>query len=315
MSFLTFITGSTKSWQPAMTVNTTTAAYWLNWRVLLCSLWVLVSMVFASLLISKHECRRSSLENAENQEKELPGFAFLMLLLMLILNVAVEGGSIFYFYTQGYAEEHLDTEHGKGKEQNQQQIVRQEAGCLAYIFQIIFQMNAGAVMLTDSVFWFILVPFLLIINMHSINAVFLLGETALNSLRFPWFRIGYFFLWTCAYVLFQWILHAMPVSGYGGLIPFLISHLPMHHCGKQESTFPFLKLSFYSKKKDSRNPSREHGPSALSTHSHTRATVVIAYSTVALMQIPCYAIFVLIMKGKHSCLKKWFPESYWYAHL
>lgn len=324
MSFLTFITGSTKSWQPAMTVNTTTAAYWLNWRVLLCSLWVLMSMVFASVLISKHEYRRNSQGNEGNQQTEPAGilyedevwrpclrtihpgwllafrvFAFLLLLLMLILNVAVDGGTIFYFYTQwtfalitvyfglgsllslrgcyhyknsSYGNE--DTERAKGKDGNQEHLVRQEAGCLAYFFQIIFQMNAGAVVLTDSVFWFILVPFLvikdyhfnfLIINMHSINAVFLLGDTALNSLRFPWFRIGYFFLWTAVYVLFQWVLHA---------------------CVWIWWPYPFLDLS--------------------SSYSP------LWYSTVALMHIPCYGIFVLIMKGKHSVLSKF--ESYGYAH-
>ncbi|KAH6770646.1 UDP-N-acetylglucosamine-N-acetylmuramyl-pyrophosphoryl-undecaprenol N-acetylglucosamine protein [Perilla frutescens var. hirtella] len=327
MSFLTFITGSTKSWQPAMTVNTTTAAYWLNWRVMLCSIWVLMSMVFASVYISKHECRRNSQENAENQQREPPGilyedevwrpclrsihpgwllafrvFAFLLLLLMLILNVAVDGGTIFYFYTQwtftlitiyfglgsllsirgcyeyknrGYAGDDIDAERGKGKGRNQEHLVRQEAGCLAYFFQIIFQMNAGAVMLTDSVFWFILVPFLvikdyqfnfLIINMHSINAVFLLGDTALNSLRFPWFRIGYFFLWTSVYVLFQWILHA---------------------CVWIWWPYPFLDLS------------SSYAP--------------LWYSTVALMHIPCYGIFVLIMKGKDFVLSKWFPDSNWKA--
>ncbi|KAL1568211.1 hypothetical protein AAHA92_03608 [Salvia divinorum] len=329
MSFLTFITGSTKSWQPAKTVNTTASSYWLNWRVLLCSLWVLMSMVFASLLISRHECKRNSQENAESQERESPGilhedevwrpclrsihpgwllafrvFAFLVLLSMLILDVAVDGGTILYFYTQwtftlitiyfglgsllsirgcyehknrGYTESLPDTERGKGKDPNQHHNVREEAGFLAYAFQIIFQMNAGAVMLTDSVFWFILVPFLviknyhfnfLIINMHSINAVFLLGETALNSLRFPWFRIGYFFLWTSVYVLFQWILHA---------------------CVWIWWPYPFLDLS------------SSYAP--------------LWYSTVALMHIPCYGVFVLVMKGKHWALKKWFPETYWYAHL
>ncbi|KAI8543594.1 hypothetical protein RHMOL_Rhmol08G0230600 [Rhododendron molle] len=86
-------------------------------------------------------------------------------------------------------------------------------------------MNAGAVMLTDCIFWLLIVPFLetkdydlnfcalsltwqLIINMHTINAVFLLVDTALNCLRFPWFRITYFFLWTAIYVVFQWIVHA-----------------------------------------------------------------------------------------------------------
>uniref|UniRef100_A0A453E288 Uncharacterized protein n=1 Tax=Aegilops tauschii subsp. strangulata TaxID=200361 RepID=A0A453E288_AEGTS len=54
-----------------------------------------------------------------------------------------------------------------------------------------FQTNAGAVMLTDMVFWFILYPFLarnqyqmnfLLIGTHSLNALFIIGDTALNSL-------------------------------------------------------------------------------------------------------------------------------------
>ncbi|KAL7233325.1 hypothetical protein ACSBR1_017037 [Camellia fascicularis] len=73
-------------------------------------------------------------------------------------------------------------------------------------------MNAGAVMLTDCVFWFIIVPFLAIkdynLNFvidykYAYHAVFLLGDTALNCLRFPWFRIAYFFLWTAVYVHFK----------------------------------------------------------------------------------------------------------------
>ncbi|KAL0341518.1 UNVERIFIED_CONTAM: hypothetical protein Scaly_1814400 [Sesamum calycinum] len=287
MSFLTFITGSTKSWQPAMTVDTTTASYWLNWRVLLCSIWILMSMVFASILISKHECRRNSeVGSAENQQQEEPAgivyedevwrpclrsihpgwllgyrvFAFFVLLLMLILNVAVDGGSIFYFYTQWTftlitiyfalgsllsihgccryrnrteGDEHFDTERGsygssttsqnnatKGMTLNQEPVVRQKAGSLAYVFQIIFQ-------------------------------------------RFPWFRIGYFFLWTAVYVLFQWIVHACIAIWW---------------------PYPFLDLS------------SSYAP--------------LWYSTVALMHIPCYGIFVLIMKAKHCLLSKWFPQSY-----
>ncbi|CAL9118322.1 unnamed protein product [Musa textilis] len=72
-------------------------------------------------------------------------------------------------------------------------------------------------MLTDCVFWLIIFPFLAIrdynlnfvlICMHSLNAVFLLGDIALNSLSFPWFRIAYFLLWTAIYVIFQWVIHA-----------------------------------------------------------------------------------------------------------
>lgn len=44
--------------------------------------------------------------------------------------------------------------------------------------------------------------------MHSLNAVFLLGDTTLNCLRFPWFRIAYFVVWTGIFVISQWIIHA-----------------------------------------------------------------------------------------------------------
>ncbi|KAJ7943669.1 Transmembrane protein [Quillaja saponaria] len=75
------------------------------------------------------------------------------------------------------------------------------AGAWGYFFQIIFQTCAGAVMLTDCVFWLILYPFemaqdydldFLNTSMHSVNAVLLVGDILLNSLRFPMFRIAYF---------------------------------------------------------------------------------------------------------------------------
>ena len=82
--------------------------------------------------------------------------------------------------------------------------------------------------------------------------------------RFPWFRIGYFGLWTVTYVIFQWIVHAFVKLGYnshfvhsttvkssyaslsnacfpgktGGHIHFLICHPRMLHYG--------IYLSFFS---------------------------------------------------------------------
>ncbi|XAR72617.1 hypothetical protein NMG60_11019324 [Bertholletia excelsa] len=344
---MNFLTGSSgNSWQPVVTADTTAPSYWFNWRFLFSATWVLMSMVFAFFLISKlegpHGLRR---ENRERQ-KEAPGIlyddevwkpclkgthpaqllafrvvAFFVLLILLILNVAVNGGGIFYFYTQwtftlvtiyfglgsilslygcfkyqnmaggdGTNNQEFDAEqnsyggdHRYARNSNapngskhlrtsQGHDVHQIAGFWGYVFQIIFQMNAGAVILTDCVFWFILVPILtikdynlnfLVIIMHSINVVFLLGDTALNSLRFPWFRIGYFFLWTSVYVIFQWIIHA---------------------CISLWWPYPFLDLS---------------SPFA-----------PVWYATMAMMHIPCFGIFVLVIKMKHFLFSKLFPESY-----
>ncbi|KAM7479895.1 hypothetical protein LguiA_028108 [Lonicera macranthoides] len=342
------LTGPSKnSWRPVMTTDTTTSSYWLNWRVLICIIWVLMSLVFSSCLISNYEGPQNSRNRRrENPEEESAGllyddeiwrpclrgihpawllgfrvFAFFVLLILLILNVVVDGGGIFYYYTQWtftlitiyfglgsllslygcyqyqkevggdkIANDELDTEQGtsaqagstsitntgKSSGPNEDLYVRQIAGFWGYVFQIIFQMNAGAVILTDCVFWFIIVPFLaikdynlnfLIINMHTINVVFLLGDTALNSLRFPWFRIAYFFLWTSVYVIFQWIVHAIVSLWWA---------------------YPFLDLS-----------------SPFSP---------LWYSSVALLHIPCYGIFTLVMKMKHTLLSKYFPESYQCAH-
>ncbi|XP_040374377.1 uncharacterized protein LOC112196253 isoform X2 [Rosa chinensis] len=130
------------------------------------------------------------------------------------------------------------------------------AGLIVYIFQVIYQMCGGAVVLTDVVFWLILYPFLtskdykldfmmasmhsfnlvfllgettlnslMMASMHSFNLVFLLGETTLNSLRFPLFRISYFVLWTGVFVIFQWIIHACKNMWYLGVG---VMHIPCY---------------------------------------------------------------------------------------
>lgn len=343
------------SWQPEKIGDTNTSNYWLNWRVLLCAIWVLISMVFASYLISKYEGPRNSRPSsngfsAQNRGETTarrgknpgilyadevwkpclkgmhPGWllafrvcGFFVLFTVLIVNAIVDGPSIFYYYTQwtfalvtmyfglgsvlsmyGCYEYHnetvgdrvgnkqIDAERGSHHmvyanvgtsnaakttlSSHQLDQARPIAGFWGYVLQIIYQMNAGAVMLTDCVFWFIIAPFLkmknydfnfFIINMHTINLVFLLGDTALNCLRFPWFRIAYFILWTSFYVIFQWLLHACITIWW---------------------PYPFLDLS---------------SPFA-----------PLWYSSVAIMHFPCYGIFFLIIRFKHMLLSKYFPESY-----
>ncbi|KAL6973223.1 hypothetical protein U1Q18_027404 [Sarracenia purpurea var. burkii] len=126
-----FLAGpSRESWQPVVTADTTVPGYWLNWKVFVCAIWVLVSMVLAFTLIWKYEGDRNSKNGrAENREQPPPPppagilyedevwkpclkgvhpawllafrvVAFFVLLILLFLNVAVDGVDILYFYTQ-----------------------------------------------------------------------------------------------------------------------------------------------------------------------------------------------------------------------
>jgi energy-coupling factor transporter transmembrane protein EcfT len=108
-----------------MTSDTTTSSYWLNWRVLLCSIWVLISMAFSLFLIWKYEGFRKRRTGETQQIEEAgalyddetwrtclkgihPGwllafrvFAFIVLLVLLIVTTLTDGGGgLFYFYTQ-----------------------------------------------------------------------------------------------------------------------------------------------------------------------------------------------------------------------
>ncbi|CAL9206144.1 unnamed protein product [Musa hybrid cultivar] len=144
----------------------------------------------------------------------------------------------------------------------------QKFGFWGYLMQIAYQTSAGAVALTDIVFWGLLVPFLSVEHfkldllmgcMHSLNFVFLLLDTALNSLPFPWFRMAYFVLWSCIYVIFQWILHA---------------------CGFSWWPYRFLQLS------TPRAP--------------------LWYFCLALLHVPCYGVYSLLVTAKNTLFPKIF---------
>lgn len=158
------------------------------------------------------------------------------------------------------------------QDQTAQEIKNNRAGYWGYTMQIAYQTCAGAVMLTDIVFWCLLVPMRSAIHfkinaittcMHSLNLVFLLLDTFLNRLPFPWFRMAYFVLWSCIYVTFQWILHA---------------------CGFTWWPYPFLDLS--------------------------TPWAPAWYIAMALVHVPCYVFYWLVVKAKDSFFPSWFPNMY-----
>ncbi|KAL5725089.1 hypothetical protein ACHQM5_008272 [Ranunculus cassubicifolius] len=313
-----------------MTPDTTRLDYWLNWRFLLCLIWVLISTFFASILIWRYEGTNAAKNEVGDRQDEpnwclyadeswMPClkrihpcwllafrvFGFAMLLGLLITDIVVDGIGVLYYYTQWtfvsvtiyfglgcllsiygcsqytYKSCHdqaaLDTErgtylpltyeeNGKHVQPNGQHYARQIAGKWGYILQVLFQMNAGAVILTDCVFWFIIYPFLsandatlttMKIVTHSFNAVFLIADTALNCMQFPLFRIAYFTLWTATFVIFQWVVHA-----------FISMPWP----------YPILELS--------------------STYAP------VWYLVVAMLHLPCYGFFYLLIKIKAYFLSK-----------
>jgi hypothetical protein len=111
--------------QLEVTADTTALSYWLHWRVLLCAVWVVTSMFVALLMIWKYEyLDRLKYDRVETQldinqiscdnkawRPCLKGIhpiwllafriiAFCLLLGTLVAKVLVNGGHIFFYYTQ-----------------------------------------------------------------------------------------------------------------------------------------------------------------------------------------------------------------------
>ncbi|GAB2220477.1 hypothetical protein Droror1_Dr00008130 [Drosera rotundifolia] len=323
--------------------DTTDASYWLNWRFLICAVWVLAAMIFSAYLIWKYEGgRRSSADGGEDRQEGagalykdeawitcLKGihpvwlmlfriFAFVLLLSFITGNTIADGGGIFIFYTQctfalvtiyfglasafsihgilqrrdgaGYIVDIRTSDAERGtyvaprledsenrsvtsipSDNQQDYLTSLHAGFLGYLLQILYQTSAGAIVLTDVVFWLVIYPFLTssdfklnfyLFSMHSVNAVLLI-DTVLNCMRFPMFRFGYFILWTSTYVIYQWILHA---------------------CVNLSWPYPFLDLS--------------------------SSFAPLWYVGVSLLHIPSYGFFALVFKIKHSWLSRAYPETY-----
>lgn len=120
-----FSTGLFDCWWSVMTDNTTAPSYWLNWRFLLCAIWILVAMVFAALLIWRYEGRRESRDRSSGDQQEAAGclyddevwgtcsksihpiwllayriVAFCALLALLLTDTVIHSAAKYYFYTE-----------------------------------------------------------------------------------------------------------------------------------------------------------------------------------------------------------------------
>ncbi|XP_060672286.1 uncharacterized protein LOC107415294 isoform X6 [Ziziphus jujuba] len=280
-----------------VTVDSTNLSYWLNWRVLLCAIWVITTMIIAFVIMWKYEGRLTSgrgqteqdvNENVHDNDSWKPCLKQIHPIWLLVFRVAAFYGllpwSLFILDTEQGPYVPLISEESTSILRKKNALNLQEDGHTTglprtcnYVFEILFQMNAGAVMLTDCVYWVVIFPFITIkdynlnfmtVNMHTVNAILLLGDTALNCLRVPLFRIYFFVLWTSVYVIFQWIAHAFVSIGW---------------------PYPFLDLS------------SKYAP--------------LWYLLIGVMHLPCYGIFAFIVKLKHDFLSKRFPSSYQCSQL
>lgn len=107
--------------------DTTALSYWLNWRFFLCALWVLIAVTVSAILIAKYEVVNKKKSRQEDYEPDFepvgilyddetwrtsltsvhPAWllayrlvAFVVLLAILSINLAVSGAWVLFFYTQ-----------------------------------------------------------------------------------------------------------------------------------------------------------------------------------------------------------------------
>ncbi|WCJ22650.1 hypothetical protein M5689_004729 [Euphorbia peplus] len=199
--------------------------YWLRWQVPVCGFIIIAPFLAAIYTIKNAKSTTLFFDDLwKSCWKSLNPiwllcyrvFALICLAPFLYRTVAIEGASAFYFYTQWtyalvmfyFVLASVTSAYGIWFSTNQSALenendgfyveditainsIKLRAGIWGYLAQIIYQLKAC---------------------MHSLNIVFLMLDTTLNNLPFPWFRLAYFVLWSCIYVVFQWTVHACGVT-------------------------------------------------------------------------------------------------------
>lgn len=281
--------------------------YWLQWQVLVCALIIAAPATVALKFAwkGKPEPPLKSVELWGTCWRTLDplwllfyrAFAFVVMAKLLFDMTSQFGLFTLVFYTQwtfalvilyfvlgtiisahgcwvGRSSYRDDQIKGKVKPKSNQarNAIQQRAGFFGNLMLIMYQTCAGAVMLTDIVFWCLILPFLtsmefqltfLIGAIHALNAVFLIVDTALNRLPFSKLGFAYFALFGVLYISFQWLIHAFGVKWW---------------------PYPFLELN--------------------------TPLAPLWYFGLAVWHIPCYWIYSLIISSKFSLLPRLFPRSF-----
>ncbi|KAM1718398.1 hypothetical protein ACFX11_026112 [Malus domestica] len=281
--------------------------YWLQWQVLVCALIIAAPATVALKFAwkGKPEPPLKSVELWGTCWRTLDplwllfyrAFAFVLMAKLLFDMTSQFGLFTLVFYTQwtfalvmlyfglgtiisahgcwvGRSSYRDDQIKGKVKPKSNQarNAIQQRAGFFGNLMLIIYQTCAGAVMLTDIVFWCLILPFLtsmefqltfLIGAIHALNAVFLIVDTALNRLPFSKLGFAYFALFGVIYISFQWLIHAFGIKWW---------------------PYPFLELN--------------------------TPLAPLWYFGLAVWHIPCYWIYSLIINSKVSILPRLFPRSF-----
>lgn len=60
---------SKASWHLVIRADTTTPSYWLNWRVLVCAIWITTSIALTVFLISRYEGPQNSRNKTRETQK------------------------------------------------------------------------------------------------------------------------------------------------------------------------------------------------------------------------------------------------------